>query len=251
MRLLTYKLVAVIALILVSGCDGRGPAEPTLATQPTTSTQPPRPSRPTADFEVAGVVTDDRGTPSPGAMVTMAHYQGGEAAKFPAVKTDAAGNYRISFTASTLGNGFVARAQVVADGYEEYWRNIIQSAGHTSFVENFRLPRITRIVAGSSVVLSVPSDAGLCRSDSGEVCGYLRVTVPAEGNVSIEVVPTTANAPTQGVEVCCGENETYGSYGKPITLRVRAGVELSVGLGMRQGFTTTQTFLVKTSFEPL
>ena len=109
-------------------------------------------------FNVAGVVTDERGAPMSGAVVTMAHWVGGHVA-FPSVSTDATGGYAISFTANPLGNGFVARAQVVAEGYEEYWRSLMGTGG-TTFTETFRLQRVTRMTAGDSITLSVPPDIG-------------------------------------------------------------------------------------------
>ena len=85
-------------------------------------------------FNVAGVVTDERGAPMAGAVVTMAHWVGGHV-EFPSVSTDATGGYAISFTANPLGSSFVARAQVVAEGYEEYWRSLMGTGG-TTFTEN-------------------------------------------------------------------------------------------------------------------
>jgi len=71
--------------------------------------------------------------------------------QWSSVLTDESGSYRSSFTATPMQNGFVARAQVVADGYEEYWRDLIRSAG-TTFVENFRLNRLVRVSARDSIV---------------------------------------------------------------------------------------------------
>ena len=80
-----------------------------------------------------------------GAQVILAHWLGGKT-QWPSTLTDASGSYRIRFTATPFVNGFVARAQVTADGYEEYWRNITRSASST-FVENFRLDRVVRVTA--------------------------------------------------------------------------------------------------------
>lgn len=231
--------------MVLTACDDRGPAAPTARTQPSPATPPSRPINQEA-FEVTGVVTDERGMPLAGAVVTLGLWLGG-VVQWPSVQTDASGSYRASFTASPMPNGFVARAQVVADGYEEYWRSLLRNAGTTTFVENFRLGRIMQIVAGDSVVLSVPPDTGECRGWVAEVCPIVRVTVPAPGNLTIEAIATDAGAAAPPVEVCCVDgNERYGN---PIAVPVAPGPDLEVKVGLRRGFSTTQTFLVKTAFE--
>jgi hypothetical protein len=130
------RVLLALAVIVVGGCDGRGPVQPT-GSSPAVSGE---------SFEVTGIVTDERGAPMPDAVVTMGYYLGGLLRR-SAVPTDASGSYRIGFTARALGNGFVARAQVLAQGHEEYWRSLSRSNGRT-FVENFRLYRTTRIAAG-------------------------------------------------------------------------------------------------------
>ncbi len=242
------KTLPALLPIVLTACDGRGPTQPTAVTQPTVVTQPTPPSPPIngQTFDVAGVVTDERGAPMPGAVVTMGHWLGGSV-RFPSVRTDATGGYAISFTATPLGNGFVARAQVVAEGYEEYWRSIMGATGGTTFTETFRLQRITRMTAGDSIPLSVPPDVGECRGWVAEVCPIVRVTVPKDGNLRIEVIPSDGSAAKPPVEVCCINGDE--GYGNPITVPVAAGVELWVKVGMPRGLTTIQSFLVKTAFE--
>jgi hypothetical protein len=129
--------VFVVALLVAAGCDGPTPTQPSSPIQP----GPPPPIS-TASFEVTGIVTDERGAPMSNASVTMAHYVG-VGVQWPSVLTDGSGSYRITFTATPLRNGFVARAQVVADGYEEYWRSL-KANGRTTLVESFRLNRLAR-----------------------------------------------------------------------------------------------------------
>jgi hypothetical protein len=197
-------------------------------------------------FEVTGIVTDERGAPMPDAVVTMGYYLGG-LPRWSAVPTDASGSYRIGFTARASGTGFVARAQVLAQGHEEYWRSLSRGNGRT-FVENFRLYRTTRIAAGDSVVLSVPPDVGECRGWVAEACPYVGVTVPTPGHLTIEVTATDPSASAPPVEVCCVDGDER--YGNPITLPVPAGIELDVKVGMRRNVTTPRSFVVTTSFEP-
>ena len=184
----------------------------------------------------------------PGVVVTMAHYAGSEvhSIRWPTVTTDASGNYRIGFTPYLLGGSFVARAQVVADGYEEYWRSI-RTDGRTTFNVNVRLSRQTRIAAGESTVLSVAPDDGDCRSFMAGVCGVVRITTPNSGRLTVEVVSDDA-MPAPQLEVCCESgNEVWGN---PVSLKVAPGPELQLLIGLGQGISTRRSFKVKTSFEP-
>ena len=241
----------VIALLAAAGCDRPTPMQPTpiqsASTQPTPSTQPePRPSFPVASYEVTGIVTGEGGAPMRGAVVTVAHYMGGEAVHWPTVSTDASGNYRIGITASPLGNGWVARVQVAANGYEEYWRNLKVGAG-TPFLENFRLYRLTRVAAGDSTVLRVSPDLGECRSWMAPVCAVVRITIPKAGRLSVETVSDDTMTERPPLEVCCESgNEVSGN---PLTMSVVPGPELELLIGLGQGISTTRSFKVRTSFE--
>jgi hypothetical protein len=242
MTRLIVRTVVLVPLIVLTACGGGG------STQPTAVTQPMPPSRPIngETFEVAGVVTDERGTPMAGATVTMGLWSAGFP-HWPSVLTDATGSYKVNFTATPSGSGFVARAQVVAEGYEEYWRSL-RSAGGTTFIENFRLDRIIRVIAGNSIVLAVPPDVGECRGWVAEVCPIVRVTVPSQGHLTIEVDPIGQSAELPPVEVCCVDgNERYGN---PITVPISSERELDVKVGLRRGVTTTLSFRLKTSFDP-
>ena len=239
------RVLLVMPLLMLAACEGRAPTQPTASRQTAAQPAEPPPISP-EDFEVAGVVADERGVPMPGATVTMAHWRGGTV-RWPSVVTDASGSYRIRFSGTTLGNGFVARAQVIADGYEEYWRSIKRSTGATSFVESFRLDRITRIAAGESIVLSVPSDVGECRGWVAELCPPVRVTVATQGRLRIEVSSVGPSGEPPPVEVCCvGGDEQIGN---PIIVPVVPGPELEVRVGLRRGFAAPASFLVKTSLE--
>jgi hypothetical protein len=231
----------VMALLAAAGCDAPTP------TQPTPSAQPgPRPFIPVASFEFTGIVTGEGGAPMPGAVVTVAHYQGGEAVHWPTVPTDASGTYRIGITASTLSNGWVARVQVAANGYEEYWRDIKVGAG-TQFLENFRLYRLTRLAPGDSTVLTVPSDLGECRSWFAAVCAVVRITRPTAGRLTVEAVSDDTMADRPPLEVCCESGHEVS--GNPLTMSIAPGRELELLIGLGQSVSTTRSFKVKTSFE--
>jgi hypothetical protein len=228
--------LAVLA-VLASGCKG-GQTTPT-----------PLPSTGQA-FEVTGIVTDDQGVPLRGVAVTMRHYLGGFM-RSPSVLTDASGGYTISFTASpwTDSNGSAAaRADIITEGYEWYYRTVRATSSH--LVEDFRLHRINRITAGDSIVLSVTSDNGTCIGWLYGPCARMRVAPLANGNLTIEGVPTQEGAPLPQLEVCCVSGNERG--GNPVTIPVRAGTEVTVEVGQpSQSVTTSESVTVKTSFEPL
>ena len=239
MTRLSAWAVASVLLIFAAGCHNGSPASPS-----------PAGRAPGEPFEVTGVVADERGTPMAGATVTMGYWLGGFVQR-PSVPTDATGSYRIGFTANPLGSGFVARAEVVAEGYEVYWRSL-RRTGATAFTENFRLDRIVRITAGDSIVLRVPTDVGACVGWVAEVCPVVRVTVPSQGLLTIAVEPIGESAERPPVEVCCIGGDERG--GNPITVPVSPDDltvdELYVKVGLRRGFATPPSFLVKTSYSP-
>jgi hypothetical protein len=232
-----------IALLvtLASACsEGGGPTRPTetslLANGET--------------FQVAGVVTDDQGVPVAGAEVTMSHWLGGYVRR-PAVQTDASGGYTIGFTSNpwmigTTGGRGAARAEIVAEGYEWYWRTVLATIPRP--VENFRLHRITRVAAGDSIILSVTADNGECTGWLLGPCGRLRVTAPSDGNLTIEAVPRQVNAGLPEIEVCCVSGDER--YGNPVIVPVTAGAEMWVEVGQRPGVTASESVMVKTSLEP-
>jgi hypothetical protein len=202
-------------------------------------------------FEVTGVVTDDQGVPVAGAHVTMARVDAR-----PSVLTDASGAYRIGFTATPLvnpgaGPGFLARAEIVADGYEQYWRNVMATNRH--LVEHFRLHRINRIIAGDSIVVSITPDNGECQSWLYGPCARVRIAVPAAGTLRIEAASTLDGAARPQLEVCCAAGSEL--YGNPVTLPAIAGIDVRVeigqpGTGPSPGFTTGASVMVMTSLDP-
>jgi hypothetical protein len=229
-----------VPVIFAAGCKGGGPATPTGT---------PLASNGEA-FEVTGIVTDDQGAPVAGAVVTMSHWLGGMVYR-PSVRTDASGGYTIAFTSNpwTMGttrNRAAARAEIVADTYDWYWSSIVATSSH--LVENFRLQRIKRVTAGDSIVLAVTPANGDCTGWQLPPCGRLRVAAPADGNLTIEAVPTQMPAGLPQIEVCCVSGNEVG--GNPVTLPVQAGSEMWVEVGQTRGVTASESVIVKTSLEP-
>jgi hypothetical protein len=236
---LSCGVLAVVLAIFAAGCKGG---------VPTTPTGTPLPSAGEA-FEVSGVVTDEEGVPVAGASVTMRFYLAG-VIKLPSVVTDASGSYTIRFTAnpwmSSTSGRVAARAEIIAEGYDWYWRSVLATI--PSVVENFRLHRIKRITAGDSIVLSITPDNGECTGWLVGPCGRLRVAALADGNLTLEAVPTQLPAGLPQIELCCVAGNEVG--GNPVSLPVRAGTELWVEVGQPPGNPTGGSVMVKTSFEP-
>ena len=229
---------SAVVLLLASACsDDSNPVAP----RPVTG----------EPFAISGVVTDDQGSPVVGARVTMGHYLGG-ALRRPSVETDGSGRYTIEFSSTpwmmgTSGTRAAARAEIIVDGYDWYWRTVVASS--SSLVENFQLRRVKRIAAGESIVLSVTAANGDCIAWMYGPCAPVHVTAPANGNLTIEAVPTSAAAALPGIEVCCVSGNEVG--GNPVTLPVTAGMDVLVTVGQTMPLLpTSELVTVNTSFEP-
>ena len=236
-------------LLLPVGCGD----QPTTVTAPSTSgpaTQPPAPLPPgpplppATNFEMTGVVTNEQGVPVAGAVVTMAN---GAYPSWPSTVSGASGGYRIGFSATPMGNGFVARAQVIAEGYELYWRDLFTNSFANNGFESFRLYPVKRVTAGDSSSVAFPSDVGECTGWVARRCGIVRVTIPSTGTLTVEVTPKDTPAGQPTLEICCvSGNEIYGN---PLTLSLdRLGSELLVLIALRNDSTAAESFVVKTSF---
>jgi hypothetical protein len=222
----------LMGLVLVAaGCSSGGPTTPS--------------ARPSASFSVTGIVTDDQGAPVGAATVTIRHWLGGVISA-PSVVTDASGRYTIGFTADTAGTTGMS-AEIVDLRYERYDRAIMPTS--STLVENFRLRGIQLITAGDSLVLSIAPDD----SDSDWLagpCRIVRVAAPADGKMTVEVLPTQPTAAPPQVGVCCVSGNDVG--GNPVTLPVTAGTAYyEVQITPSQSITTTQSVLLKTSLAPL
>jgi hypothetical protein len=176
----------------------------------------------------------------------MAHYAG-EHVNWPSVPTDASGSYRIGFTTIPLTNGFVARVQVVADGYEEHWRSLRAVNGATTWVENFSLYRRTRMTAGESIVLTVPPDLGECRGWVAASCAVVRIATATAGRLTLDVVSNDGASERPTLEICCESGDEV--YGNPVVVTVAAGAESVLFIAVGNGLSPRRSFIVKTTLE--
>jgi hypothetical protein len=239
MTRLVVRAVAFALLIFAAGCQSGG--------------SPSSPSGPPGEpFEVTGVVTDDAGRPLQEIGVTMRHWSGGRLLN-PAAMTDAAGAYKIAFSANPWNEGSrgraAARAELIVEGYEWYYRTIF--APGAQLVENFRLHPLQRIAAGESVALSMAPDDGLCVTELSwtlaTVCRTIKVRARANGSMTVQAI-SQGDAAQPLVSVCCASGNDRG--GNPVTLPVTTATEFTVEVGLSGSFTTAQSIVVVTSFDP-
>ena len=195
----------VLGTLLLAVACGDEPATPTAPSRAGPSTQPPLPGD-AEPFEVTGVVTNDQGVPVAGAVVTMASYLGG-VVQWPLVVADASGAYRIGFSATVQprppGGRFVARAEVMAAGYELCWRNLIAPVGLNTVALNFQVYSIRHVAAEGSTVAAFPSEVGDCPGWVAERCGIVRVAVPRAGRLTVAVTSADQSAEQPPLEICC------------------------------------------------
>jgi hypothetical protein len=246
----TPLVMAICAVVCALGCSDRAPTMPTNSSSPSTPTPAPStgtPQVPGETFHVSGTVTDDRGTPIAGAQVTMASWLGGRAQR-PFVMTDALGHYEIAFTSNpwtqTTGRG-AARAEVVVDGYEWFWRTVWATG--SQLVENFRMQRTKRIAPGDSVVVAVTSDNGECHGWLYDPCGRLHLVVPGKGGLTVEGVVMSGDPSPVAIELCCVDgNEIYGN---PLTVKVPDSFEAWVEVGGTHSGGISRNVLISASFQ--
>lgn len=249
MRAVMFTIVLFATLECTAACKG-SPTRPTSALEPPTSvssspTLPPNAER----FHVSGLVTNEQGSPMIGTTVTMRYWLAGQIGVSTAL-TDGSGTYAVTFSSNPWGNADgrgAARAEIIADGYDWYYRNVMATG--PELVENFRLHRIRRLSPGESIVVPVTRDDGDCLGWLYNPCGRARVMVPADGNLTIEAVPLEGEAALPQIEACCVDgNERDGN---PVTLPVNAGSETWVEVG-QTGSTVLPSamVLVKASLHP-
>jgi hypothetical protein len=202
-------------------------------------------------FEVTGVVSNDAGRPLQGIAVTMRYWLGGFI-QSPAALTDAAGTYRIAFTANPWTEGSsrrgAARAELQVDGYEWYQRTVYATG--LQLVENFRLHPQQQIAPGESVVLPMAPDDSNCifglSWTLATICRTVRVTPQPRGSMTIQAI-SLSDGVQPLLSVCCVSGDDRG--GNPVTVPLTAATEFTVEVGVTT-FTPTQSILVKTSLDP-
>ena len=239
--------VAVLCMLLVSGC-GSSPTAPSSAVSPTPSPPPsPSPGSPTAPaatlFRVTGVVTDDTGTPLNDLPLHF-EFAAGDFASVPelrcnsycTISTDAAGRYELRFKAipttfyrSPLAAGLV---HTWREGYQQTVQ--LLPLGTTEIVQNIRLRRSRVIRAGESFTSIVEPDSSMCTDLEdwfvwARRCEFIVITPETTGTLVVDAREGAGSGPLPLIFF-----QTTGNY--TTTQNVGTGV-VSVGVTAGQKYT--------------
>ena len=193
---------------------------------------------------LTGIVSDrDTSASVAGATVYIVDRSG--SAK--STTTDVSGNY--SFTTvhqSGLAVNASGYTYVSAENYVGDYR-YIRGTTH-----NVRMPRIERIMAGESKLVTVAPDDSLCINNVQDspglgpdyVCRSVFVVAPNDGAVTIEAVSTQDGShPFLEVETVGGS----ARMGNPTTIQVKAGTVIVATVEMLSNSTASQSFVVTTT----
>ena len=162
--------------------------------------------------------------------------------------TDSAGVYSLAGLLDAGSNTDTTR--VFAENYVDDYRYI------RGTIQNVRLYRIERIVAGKSTLVTIAPDDTLCVNNMQDspgigpdyVCRSAFIVAPSDGAVTVEAVSTHDGAhpplevETRGVSPCCSER-----IGNPTTIHATAGTTIVANVEMRAGSISAQSFAVHTA----
>jgi hypothetical protein len=169
----------------------------------------------------------------------------------PSGVTDGAGFYRIDFDAQTNtdpSNLMIAEVEAESPGHEKTGNYVSRSAtGSETVSQNLHLYEIKRITADESTFLTVElNDTVLC-FEGDFVCRTVHIVVPKDGRMSVEAVPTSSAA-NAGLEID-GQRGSCLPSGCSLTasMQVTAAQEVVAKIGIREGSTASQSFVLKTS----
>ena len=116
-------------------------------------------------YEVEGRVADEDGRPLAGAGISLTYLSPLQSSRYGQVfaTTDAAGRYRVAFTAVPGGYaGSVAFASATTDGHEADNRWFHGDVPGAAGILNFHLYRVRRITAGESLAVTIAPSDSLC-----------------------------------------------------------------------------------------
>jgi len=171
------RVAALVLALIAAACESSQPTSPTPTPQPL----PPPPF----NVQVIGAVADaESALPLERASVRM---------RWPsatgAVTTDADGRYDLRVDVQPPVTGWWGPGSLVAekDGYEPNEQYTAVPRGGTATLD-FRLRPIVRIAAGDSTRLEIDSHDTYCSLDDWW-CRTVRITPPAAGTLTLEVLP--------------------------------------------------------------
>ena len=233
--------VAVLCVLLVSGC-GSSPTAPSPSPSPSSTPAPPTAPAATS-FRVTGVVTDETGTPITGLPLHF-EFAAGDFASVPelrcnsycTISTDAAGRYELAFKA--IPTSFYGSS--IAAGLVHTWRDGYQQTvqllplGTTEIVQNIRLRRSRVVRAGESFTSIVEPDSSMCTDLEDwfvwtRRCEFIVITTETTGTLVVDARESAGGAPLPLIFF-----QTTGNY--TTTQNVGTGV-VSVGVTAGQKYT--------------
>jgi hypothetical protein len=233
MKAWTRSVGAVALVAIVVGCED-GPSAPTPLTGGVRP-GPPSPVPAGTQYHLVGLVVDEAGVPVPGAEMT---FTGLVSTK--AVTSDAAGAYEVvveSRQALTIATVQKAGYEPTRDGV-----NLRQSETTT---RNLRLLAIRRVVAGSSIDLSIGLDNPKCGFEL-YICRRIRVLTPQAGTLMLEAV---SNSSAQFGIVRAGDDPTGGTTARFLA-SVAANAEVAVDIILFWNETDPQPLTLRTELAP-
>ena len=228
-------------------------------------------SAPPVTYQVVGVVTDDAGSPLPGARIYfdfITSRSPGTQLSEISVTAGAGGAYSATFEAvpgamkgpAGTDDAFAfARAWVECPSWESACSYELDAqyvlANTQAAVQNFRLSRVMRITAGESAQLMLTPDAPICVNNLQDmypwpeefVCRTLRVLASMDGILTIEAVSPDGEHPAVEVETVDGSGWWFEN---PTSIPVTAGTEVRVNVEMPWGSAQSGPVLVNTTLGP-
>jgi hypothetical protein len=255
-RTLAAGLTLAVFLAGSGACDSN-PAGPSILPPPTTS---PAPGLVLAPFHVSGVVTDEDDRPLSNALVVINRYtliKDGKAVTpvtWSETRTDAQGRYQMDIEAvrdafhkpwlsNIVGFGF---ARVDTREYPDDFQFLTSAT--STVVRNFRLNRFVQLAADDSATVTFRPDDSVCRDDfQATLCRTLRITVPADGTLTVNVAPLHGAA-TAYVSVLADTDVACPCASATVSYPMKAGEVSLVAISIPPGFLQTRSYAVTTVF---
>ena len=262
-RLCILMLVAATMGCGRNGATAPSPAPASTSTPTPTSTPAPAsaPQTPSA-FHFSAVVTDDAGNRVPGARYSLEVLRNdltliasGQALGL----TDGAGAFSVDFAAIPGDTAFVwvSKAGYADEGDVRYILLTTREVSHS-----FLLHAPTRLSAGQSTTVTVSPDDPVCFNNGMDeewgplsshwVCRAVRITVPADGVLTVSALANGTAQARVGLEI-----QSAGPTGNPWgcctstqSIQVSAGTEVAAFVLLGYGSPASQSFTLTTSLAP-
>jgi len=201
---------------------------------------------------MTGIVTDDDGNRVPNARVSV------EFSDYRQVlgASDAAGVFRVDFTARDAVNRCAAFAWADKAGYDVYARYLCPTT--LDFTQRFLLHGPKQIAAGESTAVTVVPDDTICYNDLFDepvsfrtpwVCRSVHIAVPVDGIMTVEALPDVPVVAPTGLGMVYGNAMGCCVHccEKRLSIPVTAGADVLAAILMDAGSSASQSFTLNTS----